>query len=83
MMLVNDKYLSSQQESAEIIWAVTVGGAFSNRDHVMSLIEERHDKQKNRDDADDAKLKGLAGYLIGSDRRLILRAKNARAWMNV
>ena len=40
------KYPSSQQVSAELIWAVTGGGAYSNADHLLVLGEERRDIQK-------------------------------------
>ena len=43
------KYLSYQQESAELFWAVTGGGEFSNADHLRTLSEERHDRKKARD----------------------------------
>ena len=36
----HDKYLSSTQGSAELIWAVTGGGGFSNADHLLILSEE-------------------------------------------
>ena len=78
-----DKCLSSQQSSAKLIWAVTEGGKFSNADHLLVLREERREGQKNRYDANDAKIKVLVGYLIGINRRLILRAKNTGSCLNV
>ena len=78
-----EKYLSSQWESAELIRAVTGGGAFSNADHLRTLGEESRDGQKDRDVANETKLKGLVRYLKGTDRRLILRAKSTGAWMSV
>ena len=42
----NKKCLSSQRESAELIWAVTGGGTFSNADHLLALREERRDGHK-------------------------------------
>ena len=59
------------------------GGAFPNADHLLVLREERCDGQKNRDDANDAKLKGLVGDIIGTERHLILCVKNTGAWLNV
>ena len=41
-----DKYLSSQRGSAELIWAMTGGGAFSNDDHLRTLGEERREGKK-------------------------------------
>ena len=32
-----EKYLSSQQGSTELIWAVMGGGAFSNANHLLAL----------------------------------------------
>ena len=37
------------------------------------------DGQKTRDDANDAKLKVLVGYLTDTDQRLILHDKNTGA----
>ena len=34
---VKEKYLSSQQGSAELIWDVMGGGEFSNADHFQTL----------------------------------------------
>ena len=62
---------------------MTGGGGFSNVDHFMDLREERRDGHKNWDDENYATLKGLVGYLIGTDHRLILCAKNTGAWLNV
>ena len=49
----------------------------------MDPREERHDRKKNRDDANDAKLTSFVGYLKGTDRRLILQSENKGAWMDV
>ena len=65
-------------KEADLIWAVTGGGDFSNANNLLGLTEERIDGQKNRDDANDAKIKGLVGDLIGTDRCLILHAKKNR-----
>ena len=51
------------------------GGELSNTNRLLALREERHDGQKNRNDANDAKLKALVGDLIGTNRRLIIRSK--------
>ena len=59
------------------------GGALSNADHLLALRGERRDRQKNQDDANYATLKGLVGYLLDTNRRLILWAKNKSAWMSV
>ena len=82
VMSTNDKYLSSQRESAELIRDVTGGGSLSNTDHLQELRGKRYDVNKNRDDSNDAKLKCLVGDLIGT-YRLILRAKKTGASMNV
>ena len=49
----------------------------------MALREEVWDVQKNQEDTNDATLKGLVGYLISTNRRLILRTKNIGAFLNV
>ena len=67
----------------ELIWAVTGGGAFSNANHLLYFKEERHDRNKNRDDANDTPLRGLVGYLLGTNQCLLLWSKNTVAWLNV
>ena len=79
---VNDKYLSSQRASAELIRGMTGAGEFFNAYHLLFLRKERRDGQKKRDDANDAKLKGLFGDPIGTNRRLILRTKNKGPWLS-
>ena len=83
MTSVNKKYLSWQRASTELIQAVTGEGAFSNANHLLKFREERRDGQKNRDDANDAKLKELVADLDTTNRRLIIHAKNTGAWLNV
>ena len=78
-----DKYQSSQKSSAEIIQAVTGGGELSNANYLMELREERGAGQKNRDNANDTKLKGLVGYLIGANWRIIPPSKKTGAWLNI
>ena len=43
LTLAQEKYLSSQRGSTELVWSVTGGGAFSNADHLQTLSEERRD----------------------------------------
>ena len=57
--LTKEKYLSYQWGSAELIRAVTGGGAFSNTDHLRTLGEERRDGQKDQEATNETKLKGL------------------------
>ena len=54
-----EKYLSSHQGSAELVWAVTGEGAFSNADHLQTIGEERHDRKKDQDAMYKTKLKCL------------------------
>ena len=68
----NEKYLSSQQESVEIIRVVTGRGAFYNAYHLLVLREEKLDGKKNQDGANDTKVKFLVGDLIGNYQHLIL-----------
>ena len=80
---VKEKYLSSQWGSAELIRAVTGGGAFSNADHIRTLGEERCDGQKNWEVANKTKLRGLFQDLKGADRRLNIWAKSTGAWISI
>ena len=59
------------------------GRAFSNANHLLVLSEERRYRHKNRDEANGATLKSLVGYFVGTNRRLLLGAKNECAWRNV
>ena len=61
---------------------MTREGGFSNADDLLALREEIRD-EKNRDDANDAKLKEIVAELNGIDCRLILCSKNIGAWLNV
>ena len=56
-----EKYPSFHQASTELIRDVTGGGAFSNADHLLALREERRERAKHRDDANNTTLKGLVG----------------------
>ena len=58
-------------------------GAFSNANHILALSEERRDGQKIRDDVNSAKLKNLVADLDWANWRLIIRAKNIGAYLNV
>ena len=78
-----DKYKISQRGSAELVRAVTGGGAFSNAFHLWTTIEEKRDGKKDRDAAYETKLKGLVRDLKGTDKGLLLRAKSTGDWMNV
>ena len=55
----NNKYPRSQRGRAELIRAMTGGGALSNSDYLQTLGEERCDGQNNREVANKTKLKGL------------------------
>ena len=78
-----EKYLIPQWGSAELIRAVKGEGALSNVDHIRMLGEERCDERKYREAEYETKLKDLVRDLKGTDRRLILCAKSAGAWMSV
>ena len=78
-----EKYLISHRGSAELVWAVTGGGAFSNADHLWTLSEERHDGKKERDGAYTSKLKGLVRNLKCTDKCLFLRSKIIGDWLSV
>ena len=59
------------------------GGVFSNINHLRTLREERRDGQKEREVANEIKLKGLFRYLKGTKINLILRSKITGAWLSV
>ena len=50
---------------------------------VITLSEERRDRNKDRDAVYESKLKGLVSDIKSTDKRLILRAKSTGAWMSV
>ena len=83
VMSAQEKYLSSTWGSAELVRDVTGGGAFSNADHLRTLIEERRDRKKYRDVAYKSRLEGLVSNIKGTYKRLLLRAKSTGAWMSV
>ena len=59
------------------------GGELSNDNHLLDIREERREKEKNRDDINEVKIKGLLRDLDTTDRNLILCAKITGAWTNV
>ena len=63
-----EKYLSYHRGSAEMVWAVTGGGALYNADHLWTLSEERRGGNKYRDASYESKLKGLVSKLKGTDK---------------
>ena len=74
---------SFQHASIELIWTVKEESAYFNANRLLALREEIHDRQKNRDDVNDFKLKELVVDLNSTDRRLIICAKNTGAWLNI
>ena len=55
----------------------------SNADHIRILSKGRGDIKKDQDAAYESKLKGLLSDLKGTNKCLLLRAKNTGAWMSV
>ena len=49
----------------------------------MYLREERRDGQKNGNDVNNTKLKGLVRNIDSTNRSIILRSKNTDAWLNI
>ena len=80
---VNKKYLSFQGESTYLIQAMTGEGAFSNASHLLALSEEIQDGQENWDFTNNAKIKGLVSYLVGTYRCPIIHTKSTVAWLKV
>ena len=62
---------------------MTVGGAFSNADHLRPLSEERRDGKKERDAAYKSKLEGLLIDLKGTHKLLLLSTKSTGAWLSI
>ena len=56
---------------------------FSTADHLQGLREERRDRKKNRDEANDAKLGGIVNNTKKPNGCLILRAKNRGSWLTM
>ena len=73
-----EKCLSSIRGSAELVRAVTGGGAFSNADHLRTLSEERRGGKKH-----EYRFKGWVRNIKGTDKRLLLCAKITAAWLIV
>ena len=78
-----ERYLRSTRGSAELIQAVTGGGKFSNANHIQTLSDERRYKKKAQDVPYESILKGLVRDIKGTDKRLLLRAKNTGACPSV
>ena len=58
-------------------------GALYNADHLLSLRQERRDRQKNQDNVNDVKHKGLVRDLNTTNKNFILRSKNIGIWMKI
>ena len=71
------------RESAELLRAVTGGGAFSKADHLRTLSEERHDRKRDQDVTHESRLKFLVSNLKGTDKRLLLHSKKTGTWSSV
>ena len=56
---------------------------FSTADHLLALREDRHERQKIWDGANDAKLGGIVENLKAPDCHLILRIKHTGSWLTV
>ena len=54
-----------------------------NADHLRTLGEGRCDRKKDREAANETKIKGLVRNLKGTNRCLILRSKSTSAWLSV
>ena len=83
MMSTKKKYLSSQRSITEFIRDVTVEGEFSNVNCILAPRKKKYDGQKIWDVVNNIKLKELVVDFDSTDRRLILRAKNTGAWLNI
>ena len=59
-----------------MISAVTGMRDFSTADHLQAVIEERWDGKKDRDDANDSKLRGVFNYQGDIEKRLFLCANH-------
>ena len=78
-----EKCLSSTRGSAELTRSITLGGQFSNADHIRNLCEEQRDGKEARDIAYKSRLKGLVSDIKVTDKRLLVRAKITGTWLSV
>ena len=78
-----DKYKGLLREIYEMIGAVMGKRVFLTADHLWAVKEERRDRKKYRDDANDAKLSGIVNPQGNLEKRLFLRTKNLGSWMSV
>ena len=62
---------------------MTGGGDIPRANHLLELREERSGRQKNCDDINYSKIKGLVRDLDTTKRRLILHSKSIGVWLNV
>ena len=62
---------------------MTGGGAFSNANHLRTLIEEQRDGKKDQDATYKSSLKVLVRNLKGTNKRLLLHAKITGACQSV
>ena len=61
---------------------MTEGEELSNAEHLRTLREEMRDGQKDREVANETKLKGLIRDLKGTENRLIIQAKSTYTWLS-
>ena len=81
--LDNKKYLSSLRSSSKLIGSVIVENELSIANHLLSIIEERRDREKIQVDANSAKIKVIDEDLKAPSHRLILHTKNTGSWLNI
>ena len=79
----NEKILSSQRTSTELIRGVTRECEFPTADHLQRVKKEMSEGKKAWDDVNDAKLEGIIKDPPTLDRRLFLSAKQTGSWLTV
>ena len=83
ILSMEENYLIPRRTSMELIWSVTGRGKLSTTNHPLEIREERRDRQKIWDDANNAKLKEIVDIIKATDCRLIIRARNTGSWLTI
>ena len=78
-----DKYTSSLHAIYELIGALTGERVFSTSNHLRDVKEERQDRKKNRENANNVKLGGIVNDQGKFEKCLFLRSKHMGSWMSI
>ena len=81
MTSTDERFLSSQCESTELIRAVKGESEFPTADNLQAVKEERSDGRKTWDNIKEAKLEEFVKTLDAFDRHLFFRTKQTGSWL--